>query len=238
MLLHAVLAVLGASAPAGETAYPLFAIANSRNAADWTAADIAGTAGAFRLADGVPVDPELLSELGKASPSFRAVRYCNPRGIALSGPVVGRIMPLEEFETKHRAEATFFTAGFLAAPLRAASTTLPLAHPLDALRGGENRSENHCALRDWLLVASDRRSGNISKLVDPDGSSGRAVARRCGAELRAACRRASTCALREGCTENASGDKKGAHVPRLADRRGRSQPKPSRSCRVALVGWK
>jgi len=187
MLLHAVLAVLGASAPAGETAYPLFAIANSRNAADWTAADIARTAGAFRLADGVPVDPELLSKLGKASPSFRAVRYCNPRGIALSGPVVGRIMPLEEFETKHRAEATFFTAGFLAAPLRAASTTLPLAHPLDALRGGENRSENHCALRDWLLVASDPRSGNVSKLVDPDGSSARAVARRCGAELRAAC---------------------------------------------------
>jgi hypothetical protein len=161
------------------TAYPLFAIANSRNAADWSAGDIEETAQSFALADGIPIDPELLSELDKASPAFRAVRYCNPRGIALTGPVAdGRIMPLDEFEMHHRAEATFFTAGFLAEQLSATSTLLSLAHPLDALRGGENRSENHCALRDWLLVASDPRSGNISTLVEanPEGGGANEVA--------------------------------------------------------------
>jgi hypothetical protein len=160
------------AAPPGSTAYPLFAIANSNNAADWTAADIDGTARAFTLADGVPTDPKLLSELEKASPSFRAVRYCNPRGIALTGPVAGRIMPLDEFEMHHRTEATFFTAGFLAEQLDATTTTFALGHPLDASRGGENRSENHCALRDWLLVASDPRAGDISRLVETDPEGG------------------------------------------------------------------
>eukprot|EP01051_Picozoa_sp_SAG22_P023607 SAG22_NODE_6167_length_891_cov_0.695707_1_plen_239_part_10 len=156
-----------------DTAYPLFAIANSPAAADWTAADIEDTARAFTLADGIPTtDPELLAELNKASPSFHSVRYCNPRGVALSGPVAaaGRgTMPLAEFETHHRAEATFFTAGFVAGRLRAGAETLELAHPLDAAHGGENRSENHCALRDWLLVASDPRSGNISTIVHSEG---------------------------------------------------------------------
>jgi len=167
MALAAGVAVLAATfgfASAVPT-YPLFAISNKPIASDWTDADVAIVANTFTAADGVPEDLPLLHRLSKANPSFRSLRYCNPRGIPLSGP--GRMsMTLEEFETSHRAEATFYTAGFVASNLKSTATELKLAHPLAP--GGDVRGDNHCALRDWLLVPSDPRSGNVS-VIRPNG---------------------------------------------------------------------
>lgn len=73
-------------------------------------------------------------------------------------------MTLAEFESSYRKNATFYTAGFVADGMSASGTELSLAHPLSPV-GGENRTQNHCALRDWLLVASDLRSKNISTLI-------------------------------------------------------------------------
>ena len=50
----------------GNTSYPLFAIANQRNASAWTSADVNTVAHSFALADGVPADPELLRKLDNA----------------------------------------------------------------------------------------------------------------------------------------------------------------------------
>ena len=177
-VLVAVTALPLAAAATTNTTYPLFAIANNPVAADWTLADIVGTARDFTLADGVPVDAGLLSQLNQVSPTFNAVRYCNPRGISLAGPVAdpGVVMPLEEFESHHRREALFYTAGFVAADstgvLSADSPVITMTHPLaHGGENGENRRTNHCSLRDWLLVRSDPRSGNLTTSIPPIPSS-------------------------------------------------------------------
>ena len=66
-VLVAVTALPLAAAATTNTTYPLFAIANNPVAADWTLADIVGTARDFTLADGVPVDAGLLSQLNQVS---------------------------------------------------------------------------------------------------------------------------------------------------------------------------
>ena len=117
-----------------QPVYPLFAIANKRDSASWSVSDVQVVASSFILADGIPTDnatllamltnyssrnTEMISGEGGNNDDiigFKPVRYCNPRGIALTGPVVDPnvIMPLSEFELHHRREAMFYTVGFLA----------------------------------------------------------------------------------------------------------------------------
>lgn len=145
-----------------STEYPLFSISNKR-AWNWTDSDVAVVANAFRVSDGIDdsVDPTLLERLHAANPSFKSVSYCNPRGISLEGQMVG--LSFSDFEAHHRLETMYYTAGWLntSLPISAsgASEIVLLDHPFKH----QTRNQNHCALRDWLLVASNT-DANISSV--------------------------------------------------------------------------
>lgn len=142
--------------------YPLFAITNKQQL---SAEDIRIVANSFRFSDGLDGNKTLLDQLRRTNPKFKSVRYCNPRGIAINGPTTDEtIMGFHDFEANHRAEVQYYTGGWLAQALDASETTVSLDHPLKRM----SRSDNHCALRDWLLVTSntdDAFSSVVAKVV-------------------------------------------------------------------------